>query len=411
MYKFFKSLLPLSWRNHFRRISRDTAETDTQNQRLANLEKQLGDLSAHVNNVTNLTVSTTQNLESVGSTLKEVNEKVQRGLSFNEENLQQMKSSLELTREQLWGFKQGQDNIIKEITTLSQESTRNQMCNMLFFQNLPLEYPITPETNQRIAEFKHEYGVTFPFYQGINRDDIMFLYSLLHIGDYPLSYHSYLSTGLNGFNLIQRILRSANDHVEVKGNILDFASGYGRVTRFLAGYYNPQQIYTSDIKPAAVDYQVKHMGVHGFYSDYDPFMLKVNEKFEVIFVGSLFSHLNRELYKNWLVQLMAMAEPEGLLIFSVHDISLYPGETTEDHIYVEDNEDAPFLFVENKITSKDKYGTSFASEKYIGDLLKSINPTARYIRYPKGFGGLQDVYVVTKSGKLPAPELDLSKYP
>lgn len=411
MYNFFKSLIPLSWRNQFRRISRDTAETDLQNQRLTLLEKQLGDLSLHVNNITQLTVSTTQNLESVGSTLKEVNERVNSSISFNESYLQEMKNSLELTREQLWVFKQGQDNIIQEITTLSQESTRNQMCNALFFQNLPPEYPLTPETLKRLDEFKANFGIHFPFYQGINRDDIMFLYSLLHIGDYALSYHSYMSTGLNGFNLIQRILRSANDHVELKGNILDFASGYGRVTRFLAGYYKPGQVYTSDIKPAAVDYQVERMGVKGFYSDYDPFSLKVNEKFEVIFVGSLFSHLNRDLYKNWLIQLLAMVEPRGLIIFSVHDISLYPGETTEEHIYVEDNEDAPFLFVENKITSKDKYGTSFASEKFISELLALINPDATYVRYPKGFGGLQDVYVVTKEGNLPQPKLDLSMYP
>lgn len=411
MYTFFKSLIPISWRNQFRRISRDTAETDVQNQRLTTLEKQLADLSGHVNNITDLTVSTTQNLESVGVVLKDIGAKVENSLSFNESNLQSMQDSLNLTREQLWGFKQGQDSIIKELTALSQENSRNRLCNILLFQNLPLEYPITSDTRKRIEEFKTSFHINFPFYDGINRDDIMFLTSLLHIGDYPLSYHSYLSTGLNGFNLIQRILRSARDHVEVKGNILDFAGGYGRVTRFLAGYYKPEQVYTSDIKPAAVDYQMNKMGVKGFYSDYDPFKLKVDERFEVIFVGSLFSHLNKELYKNWLIQLLAMTESTGLLIFSVHDISLYPNETTEDHIYVEDNEDTPFLFVENKITSKDKYGVSFASEKFISELISSINPDAKYVRYPKGFGGLQDVYVVTKGGALPKVDLDLSVYP
>lgn len=404
MYNFIKSLIPLSWRNQFRRINRDTSETDVQNQRIGILEKQLTDLSAHVNNITNLAVSTTQNLESVGGVLTQVNEK----LELTKDDI---KDKINLQQENIHGLKNSQDKLIELITDLRNENSRNQMCNVLFFQNLPEEYPITHETKARLEEFKNEFNVNFPFYTGINRDDIMFLYSLLHIGDYPLSYHSYMSTGLNGFNLIQRILRSANNHADIKGNILDFASGYGRVTRFLTGYYPPEKVYTSDIKPAAVDYQKKHLGCNGFYSDYDPFKLLVQERFEVIFVGSLFSHLNKDLYKNWLIQLIGMLEDTGILIFTVHDISLYPGETTEDHIYVEDNEDAPFLFVENKITSKEKYGTSFASEKFISELLISINPDLSYVRIPKGFGGLQDVYVTTRKGKLPDAKVDLSMYP
>jgi SAM-dependent methyltransferase/uncharacterized coiled-coil protein SlyX len=393
MFNLFKKLLPLSWRNQFRRIIRDSSGAN----RIEQLERQVADLSQHINNLSQLTVSTTNNLESVGNSLKGLDEKYESRLSENERVL---------------GLVVSDRNFLKdEYVKLTYENTKSQMCNMLYFQNMPETYPISIKTAQFIHQFKSEFGINFPFYEGIAKNDIMFLYSLLHIGEYPKSYHSYLSTGLNGFNIIRRIMTSANGNDQLQGKLLDFASGYGRVTRFLAGYYSPEKIYTSDIKPEAVDFQKQHLGVSGFYSSYDPFELNIADKFQVIFVGSLFSHLNTDLYNKWLIQLLSMSEPEGLLIFSVHDMSIYPEQTTEDHVYALNNEDAPFGFVEDRITSLENYGVSFTTENYVSELLKTIDPELKYRRYKRGFGGLQDVYVVSKKGNLPKEDLDLSQYP
>ncbi|MEY4573525.1 MAG: hypothetical protein RLZ10_2815, partial [Bacteroidota bacterium] len=307
MFHIYKKLIPLSWRNQFRRIIKDSSGVG----RIENLEKQVKELSNHLTNVSQLTVSTTNNLESVGSALKSLDAKYEHRLLENENTL-----SLLL----------GDRNYLKdEFAKLSHYNKKSQMCNLLYFQNMPDTYPISPNTRRLIEEFKVGFKIDFPFYEGIAKNDIMFLNSLIHIGEYPLSYHSYLSTGLNGLNLIRKILSSANGDDAIKGKMLDFASGYGRVTRFLAGYYSPSQIYTSDIKSEAVSFQMEHLGVHGFNSSYNPFDLNISEKFQVIFVGSLFSHLNQELFSKWLIQLINLTEPSGQLIFSTHDISHYPG--------------------------------------------------------------------------------------
>lgn len=385
--------MPLGWRNQFRRIIKDSSGAH----RIEQLEQQVAQLSQHIHNLSQLTVSTTNNLEAVGEALKGLDGKYESRLTENERVL---------------GLVVSDRNFLKdEFVKITFDNSKSQMCNLLYFQHMPAVYPISTQTAQHINQFKKEFNVNFEFFEGIAKNDIMFLTSLLHIGNYPLSYHSYLSTGLNGFNLIRKILTSAHGHDRLDGKLLDFASGYGRVTRFLAGYYSPEKIHTSDIKAEAVDFQTQHLGVPGFYSSYNPAEVKVNEKYQVIFVGSLFSHLNQDLYFRWLHQLVHMTREDGLLIFSVHDITLYPEETREDHIYVLNNEDAPFSFVEDRITAMNEYGVSFSTENFVQKQLAAIHPELKYVRYKKGFGGLQDVYVVTRTGQLPSEELDLSQFP
>jgi SAM-dependent methyltransferase len=393
MFHVLKKLVPGSWRNQFRRIIRDTSGAN----KIDQLEQQVVQLSQHIHNLSQLTVSTTNNLEAVGEAVKGLDGKYESRLVENERVL---------------GLVVSDRNFLKdEFVKITFDNSKSQMCNLLYFQHIPEVYPVSTQTTQLITQFKKEFNVNFKFFEGIAKNDIMFLTSLLHIGNYPLSYHSYLSTGLNGFNLIRRILTSANGHDRLDGKLLDFASGYGRVTRFLAGYYSPEKIHTSDIKPEAVDFQTQHLGVHGFYSSYNPAEVQVNEKYQAIFVGSLFSHLNQDLYFRWLHQLIHLTREDGLLIFSVHDITLYPEETKEDHIYVLNNEDAPFSFVEDRITAMNDYGVSFSTENFVKKQLAAIHPDLKYVRYKKGFGGLQDVYVVTRTGTLPAEDLDLSQFP
>lgn len=397
MFNVIKKLVPRSWRNQFRRIVQDSSEANVHKARIGQLETQIHNLSQHVQNISQLSVSTTNNLEAVGNSVKGLDAKYEERIAKEEYNIQ--------------GIMNTTNYLTEEFIKLAHDNTKSQMCNLLYFQNMPNTYPISKTAQQLIEQFKKEFNVNFKFYEGISKNDIMFLTSLIHIGEYAKSYHSYLSTGLNGFNLIKRILVSAHGSDQVNGKILDFASGYGRVTRFLAGYYSPEKIHTSDIKPEAVDFQKEQMGVEGFYSSYNPSDIKINEKYGAIFVGSLFSHLNSDLYFKWLQKLLSITKDDGLLIFSVHDITLYPGETKEDHIYVLNNEDAPFGFVDDRITAMNEYGVSFSTENFVKKQLSTIHPDYKYVRFKKGFGGLQDVYVVTKTGALPKVELDLSVFP
>ena len=84
------------------------------------------------------------------------------------------------------------------------------------------------------------------------------------------------------------------------GKFLDFASGHGRLTRFVVQVLDANRVWISDIKPGAVDYQKTQFGVHGFVSTSLPEDILVDQAFDCIFVGSLFSHLTNETFARWL---------------------------------------------------------------------------------------------------------------
>lgn len=108
------------------------------------------------------------------------------------------------------------------------------------------------------------------------------------------------------------------------GKILDFASGFGRVTRFIVQDIPPERVWISDIYARGVEFQRQRFGVHGIVSTADPADFRCDERFDAILVSSLFSHLPARTFLAWLRLLWSLLSPGGILVFSVHDEALLP---------------------------------------------------------------------------------------
>jgi SAM-dependent methyltransferase len=108
--------------------------------------------------------------------------------------------------------------------------------------------------------------------------------------------------------------------------VLDFASGYGRVTRFLLDAVPAERLWVSDILAEAVAAQRASFGVHGFVSTLRPEDLAAPRAFDAITVTSLFTHLPEERFHAWLAALWRLVRPGGVLLFSTHDAALHPAE-------------------------------------------------------------------------------------
>src|ERR1700732_4371199 len=88
--------------------------------------------------------------------------------------------------------------------------------------------------------------------------------------------------------LLQHVLSVGLDpqHLEV----LDFATGYGRVSRWLVPAFGT--VTVADLDQEMVDFQQREFGVQGFLSSRDPTILSSHEQsYDIIFVFSLFTHL------------------------------------------------------------------------------------------------------------------------
>ena len=114
-----------------------------------------------------------------------------------------------------------------------------------------------------------------------------------------------------------------------------------------------------------MQFQKEQFKVKGMTSSYIPEDFKPGIKFDLIYVGSLFSHLPEDLFRRWMNVLFDLISYKGVLAITVHDINMNPAGTVPEIQFYEKNEDMLFSEIEDVIEDKTKYGVTFVSENYI----------------------------------------------
>jgi SAM-dependent methyltransferase len=105
---------------------------------------------------------------------------------------------------------------------------------------------------------------------------------------------------------------------EAPANILDFPCGHGRVLRSLQSAFPTAKLTACDIDRDGVDFCEATFGVTGVYSDNDLDQVEVGRGFDLIWVGSLFTHLPDARWPDFLDFLASRLAPTGLLVFTTH---------------------------------------------------------------------------------------------
>jgi len=208
-------------------------------------------------------------------------------------------------------------------------------------------------------------------------------------GDRDQALAVYFGSGLRIWETFREILAWWFGSLDKIERLLDFASGYGRVTRFLVHDLPPSRIWVADIYAEGVRFQTEQLGVHGLVSAASPDDFAPAERFDAILVSSLFTHQAEEAFHGWLARLRGLLTPGGILIFSIHDWSLLWPE----------REVAPggFLFEavsESGSLAKTQYGTSWVTEDFVRRAIARAAPGAASHRIPRGFLNFQDLYLV-----------------
>lgn len=224
----------------------------------------------------------------------------------------------------------------------------------------------------------------------IHPDCQMLEFSLRHHQDAGLAVSQYFAVALQQYQTVRQIIeRVFGDRDDLR--VLDFACGYGRLLRFLVHSLDPEQIWAAEIQRGAVDHVVDRYGVHGLYSSAAPEDFRPAQRFDVIWVASLFSHLPDGLFKRWLDRLAGLLTPGGILCFSVHDQALLPADAR-----LPENGLLYFGQSENEGLDGQIYGTSFVSEDYVRAAAGSaFGSGLRYRRFRKLLAHEQDVYICT----------------
>ena len=222
----------------------------------------------------------------------------------------------------------------------------------------------------------------------IHPDCQMLEFSLRHHQDAALSVSQYFAVALQQYQTMRQISRRVFGEREDL-RVLDFACGYGRLLRFLVHSLAPEQIWASDIQTHAVDYVREQFGVRALASTAVPEEFELDQRFDMIWVASLFSHLPERLFQRWLKRLSELLTPGGILCFSTHGEGLLPSGV----------ELPPSGFQyqsvsENDGLSAEIYGTTHVSTAYVERALNGVfGDDLRWRHFHKLLAAEQDVYI------------------
>jgi SAM-dependent methyltransferase len=130
----------------------------------------------------------------------------------------------------------------------------------------------------------------------------------------------YFRTGHRALQSIESALHSLPATHPQPGieRVLDFGCGYGRVLRYLRAAFPEAGITACDIETEAVDFCAATFGATPAYSTEDPHEAEIDGEFDLIWCGSVLTHLDSERWTQFLELFSSLLAQDGLLVFTTH---------------------------------------------------------------------------------------------
>ncbi|MGF1492789.1 MAG: class I SAM-dependent methyltransferase [Microcoleaceae cyanobacterium] len=241
----------------------------------------------------------------------------------------------------------------------------------------------------------------------IDEADEMYLVALENQAFPERAYVRYYFNGRRIFDALKQVVDWYFQGFENIEKFFDFASGYGRLTRFLTQEIPPEKIWVADILAPAIRFQTEQFQVNGIVSQSDPSQPLTSHQFDCILTCSFFSHMPEETFIGWMKTLYECLSPQGILLFSVHDRELLP-----EHLKIQS---AEILFApasESRSLPGQEYGTTYVGEAFVRQVVQTVSQgKAECYRISRAICRYQDLYLVTSDPKRDLSSLRFSHHP
>lgn len=135
-------------------------------------------------------------------------------------------------------------------------------------------------------------------------------------GMYHGNARHYLEVGASALSVILCALQLAR--VLEVAHLLDFGSGAGRVTRWLRAAFPTAEITVSDMRATDLEFCVEHFGAKAWLSGTDIEVLEAPGQYDLIWAGSVLTHLSAEKSRALLAKFIGWAKPGGIIIVTLH---------------------------------------------------------------------------------------------
>ena len=227
----------------------------------------------------------------------------------------------------------------------------------------------------------------------IHPDDFIFRF-LWNNPNFPTKENAleyYYNDGAKSAARLRGLLADVCQFGERPIDLLEFASGFGCVTRHLRKAIPSCKAVSCDIHPEAIRFLRERLRVEAVQSASVPEELNPGSSFDVVFALSFFSHMPKMTFTRWMQMLASVIRPNGFLIFTAHGIV-----SRDKHLSQFQLDDEGFYFhaeSEQKDLDAAEYGTTITAPKYV--LARAFAmPNVRLRYFHEGFWwDHQDLYI------------------
>jgi len=213
----------------------------------------------------------------------------------------------------------------------------------------------------------------------------------------------YLGAGESAISNIKESLEMAGTDFGSINHILDLPCGHGRVMRHMIEYIPASKITGCEIDPDAVKFCQKEFGCVPLISNLDYKKIKFPFKYDLIWVGSLFTHLDKKNFRDLLEVLYDNLNAKGVLVFTAHGdhslslMDLYISDHSDSNDKIKkiyDNEG----FYYTPYDGNPHYGISLSRKDIVCKWAEEISKgNLELLRFKfRGWDNHQDVYTFIK---------------
>jgi SAM-dependent methyltransferase len=212
----------------------------------------------------------------------------------------------------------------------------------------------------------------------------------------------YMATGQSALKAIRLALLAAR--APEPRSILDLPCGHGRVMRWLAAAYPEASLSACDLLTDGADFCAETFGAKAIHSVPEPGPELFDDLFELIWVGSLLTHLDAAAWDHFFMLFEQILAPGGVLVFSTHG-ELVAERMRQGHYYgyppravertLRTYAHAQFAFLEESPEQID-YGITIARPPWVIDRVTRLGDFRVALYAEALWANHQDVIAVVK---------------
>jgi SAM-dependent methyltransferase len=229
---------------------------------------------------------------------------------------------------------------------------------------------------------------------------------------YAGNAEDYFRAGLSAVECIDQVL-SSSQVADVK-SVLDMPCGYGRELRFLVQRFPGAQCTACDIQEGAADFCAQAFGTFAAYSQPDIRRVSFPRSFDLVWCGSLVTHLNRADTRDLFALFSRYQNLNGVIIVTTN------GEFVGQQMRAGATYDLPAVAISQLLAEYEQtgygyqdysrgagyfdfhpagkgYGVSLTSPAAIREIAREVGNLEELLFKEHGWADHQDVFAFKKS--------------